>query len=177
MEAGRAHDVVDALTGNFATIIFGRQKCRVTNSFAQETIQRSMTLRYSGGETVGEGTSKTVGLSSGSTHGGGSGGQGGQTSYSYNYGESLSHTLSGNWSENHNWRQEMDFACPAETFLTLRGGGPPDYLVDTVLVKAAKRFAANGGRPWLYLSWPQNAQALERWRARHAPARKRWWRR
>jgi hypothetical protein len=176
MEASRAHDVVDALVGNFGTLIFGRQKCRVTNNFAQETIQRAMTIRRSGGDSVGEGRSKTIGFNSGSSHGGGSGSQGGHSSYNYNYGQSLSHTVSGNWSENHGWRQEMDWSCPAETFLNLRGGGPPDYLVDTVIVKASKRFAGNQGRPWMPVSWPQNAQAVERWRARHAPRRKTWWR-
>ena len=151
MEPGRAHDAVDAMLGNFGTVIGGRNKCRVTTNWLADTINRAMVYRYSGGTNVSDGTSG--GWNSGIS-GGSSGGSNGSSSNS-----GWSSGTNGGWSysegSNTGWRLDRDYPIPPETFLKLLGGGPPHYRVQTVLVKAGKRFRASGGKPYIGVAWRQ----------------------
>ncbi len=151
MEPGRAHDAVDAMLGNFGTVIGGRNKCRVTTNWLADTINRAMVYRYNGGTSVSDGTSG--GWNSGIS-GGSSGGSNGSSSNS-----GWSSGMNGGWSysdgSNTGWRLDRDYPIPPETFLKLLGGGPPHYRVQTVLVKAGKRFHASGGKPYIGVAWPQ----------------------
>jgi hypothetical protein len=152
MEPGRAHDVVDSMLGNFGCIIGGRTKCRVTSNWLSETINRALIYRWSGGINCSDGYSSgwSAGVGGGSSEGGGS----------HSSNSNWSSGSNGGWSysegSNTGWRLDRDLAVPPETFLTLSGGGPPSYRVQTVLVKAGKRFRASGGKPYIGVSWPQH---------------------
>jgi hypothetical protein len=156
MEPGRAHDVVDAMLGNFGTVIGGRNKCRVTTNWLSETINRAFVYRWSGGTSTSD--SCSGGWNSGINGGGSSGGGGGSSSSGWQSG------TNGGWSyqegRNTNWRLDRDYPIPPETFLTLSGGGPPHYRVQTVLVKAGKRFRASGGKPYIGVSWLNRVTTL-----------------
>jgi hypothetical protein len=151
MEPGRAHDAVDAMLGNFGTVIGGRNKCRVTTNWLADTVNRAMVYRFSGGTNISDSTSG--GWNSGIS-GGSSGGSSGSSSNS-----GWSSGTNGGWSysegSNTGWRLDRDYPVPPETFLKLLGGGPPHYRVQTVLVKVGKRFRASGGKPYMGVVWPQ----------------------
>src|SRR5688572_6892056 len=104
MEPGRAHDAVDAMLGNFGTVIGGRNKCRVTTNWLADTINRAMVYRYSGGTSITDGTSG--GWNSGIS-GGSSGGSNGSSSNS-----GWSSGTNGGWSysegSNTGWRLDRD---------------------------------------------------------------------
>lgn len=44
--------------------------------------------------------------------------------------------------------ESMEFEIQPGVFNTLRQGGPPDWLVDAIVVQGGKKFHATG-RPWL----------------------------
>ncbi len=118
MEPGRAHDVVDAMLGNFGTVIGGRNKCRVTTNWLSETINRAFVYRWSGGTSTSD--SCSGGWNSGINGGGSSGGGGGSSSSGWQSG------TNGGWSyqegRNTNWRLDRDYPIPPENLPHAVGG-------------------------------------------------------
>ena len=151
MEPAQAKAQTDALLANLSTKIFHRNGDHVTNTWAADSIAKTLVRRRGGswsrssstsyGENEGSSFSLTTSPSQQSSTGGWSWGR--------NYSRQEQVSVSGSWQE------QMDYEIPPQLFTTLRGGGPDNYRkVEAIVFKAGRRWKRTG-RTWLDVTFRQ----------------------
>ena len=113
---------VHSLLGNLQTQYFHQQADTRTNTYAAELIGRTKQYFMNSNTSWGPTDWMNV-FGSGRTDNGSSAGM----------------------------SEQFEFEVQPSEFTTLRQGGPPDWLVDAIVVRGGKRFAQTG-RPWLPLT-------------------------
>ena len=126
----------DALLAGLGTKIFHRNGDQRTNSWAAETISKSIQYRYSGGENESRGFSEgqNWGSNSGYSHTVGSSGSSGGYSSGSNIGYSK------NKGTSSGWQQQIDYQVQPEMFTRLAAVG----YVQAVVFKSGAQFPPSG---------------------------------
>lgn len=155
-------DAVQAVLANFNTKIAHLNTDVNTNQALADLIGRSIQLRGNRGINSGGSHSRQSGENSGSStqagHGGSHGGSsqnlswnsGGGTSHGY----SLSDSLSDSWGQSSGVSEVMDYEIQPGDFARLPTGPENGWCTDAIWFQSGKRFAANGDRNYLHLSFP-----------------------
>lgn len=157
MGGANPRDSTAAFLANFVTKIFHRNDDVNTNQYASQLIGREVQLRSSRsrGFSSGEGSSggESMGDSRGHTL---SGTQTGSISYGSNTGRNSGFSVNAGLSHSDTLAEQMDQVLEPGEFARLASGGPTNrFFVEAIIFQGGRRFAGNGGRPYLLTVFDQ----------------------